>query len=255
MTDSFRSGVRTPDLSLVIPCFNEAASVRNTTTNLIRSLRETTEDFELVLVNNGSTDHTGDIIDELISEGAPVVKETVDANQGYGYGVLRGLRRCRGRIIGFMCADGQIAPQEVARLYEFASVATTPRLFKVRRRFRMDGWQRQVVSTIYNLTARVLIGDLGTMDINANPKMLPREYLEQMNLQSKDWFLDAEVMLKSKQLGLGVFELNVLGQMRLEGASHVRSAAVWEFIVNLLKYRLTRHRGTASLVPSTAREE
>ena len=100
-----------------------------------------------------------------------------------------------------------------------------------------------------------MLGNLGTMDINANPKMLRREYLEQMNLQSKDWFLDAEVMLKSKQLGLDVFELNVLGQMRLEGTSHVRSATVWEFTVNLLKYRLTRHRGTASLLHSAAREE
>ena len=255
MTASFTGDLKPPDLSLVIPCYNEAASVRNTAVKLIRSLRETTADFELILVNNGSADNTGDIIDELITEGLPVVLETVEVNQGYGYGVLRGLRRCRGKIVGFMCADGQIAPQDVARLFEVAAAAKTPKLFKVRRRFRMDGWKRQIVSTIYNLTARALLGNLGTMDINANPKLLPREYLERMNLQSKDWFLDAEVMLKCKQLGLEVFELNVLGQMRLEGVSQVRPAAVWEFIVNLLKYRFSQHRGILPPQTSVAGKE
>ncbi len=58
-----------------------------------------------------------------------------------------------------------------------------------------------------------------------------------MGLQSRDWFLDAEVMIKAKRLGLVVYEFNVMAQMREGGTSHVRSSTCWEFVVNLLKYR------------------
>ncbi len=225
------------DLSLVIPCYNEADVLRNTVLRLVQSFREQTIDVELVLVDNGSVDSTGKIIDELIGEGLSIVKETVEVNQGYGHGVLRGLKFCRGKFVGFLCADGQVEAQDVVKVYEIAANARTPKLVKVRRRFRMDGLARKIVSIIYNLIGNVMFGGLGSIDINGNPKIFPREYLERLNLQSKDWFLDAEVMIKAKRLSLDVFEFNVIAQMREGGTSNVRPSTCWEFIVNLLKYR------------------
>ena len=80
-----------------------------------------------------------------------------------------------------------------------------------------------------------MFGGLGSIDINGNLKIIPRNYLERMNLQSKDWFLDAEVMIKAKKLGLEVYEFNVMSQMREGGSSNVNKGTCWEFIVNLLK--------------------
>ncbi len=227
-------------LSLAVPCYNEEESVRNTTVRLVQAFRERGLEVELVLVDNGSKDRTGAIIDELVAEGLPVVKEVVPVNQGYGYGVLRGLARCRGRFVGFICADGQVEATDVAKLYEVLLNAKTPKLVKVRRRFRMDGFKRKIVSIIYNGFANVLFGGLGTIDINGNPKLFPRAYYERMNLASRDWFLDAEVMIKARRLGLPVFELNVLGQMREGGASNVRGSTIWEFLVNLARARFGR---------------
>lgn len=197
-------------------------------------------DLELVLVDNGSTDATGEIIGQLRDEGLPVVKETVAANQGYGHGVLRGLARCRGRYVGFICADGQVDAQDVAKLFEIARRSPEPKLVKVRRRFRMDGLVRKIVSVGYNVFANILFGGVRSIDINGNPKIFPREYYERMNLQSRDWFLDAEVMIKAKRLGLSVFEVNVLGQLRGGGTSNVRATTCWEFVVNLARARFGR---------------
>ncbi len=58
-----------------------------------------------------------------------------------------------------------------------------------------------------------------------------------MHLQSKDWFLDFEVMIKAKQMGLEVFEMNVFSQSRIETGSSPKLAICLEFIFNLLKYR------------------
>ncbi len=226
-----------PDLSVVIPCYNEEDVIRNTVIRLAESFSQRNVNLELVVVDNGSTDKTGKIIDQLINEGLPVIKEVVKVNQGYGYGILRGLEPCRGKFIGFLCADGQVEAQDMVRVYEIAASSRTPKLVKVRRRFRMDGLGRKIVSIIYNLSAVAMFGGLGSIDINGNPKVVPREFLERMGLQSKDWFLDAEVMIKAKWLGLEVYEFNVMAQMREGGTSHVRPGTCWEFIVNLLKYR------------------
>lgn len=235
-----------PLLSLAVPCYNEEESLRNTAIRLVQAFRERNLGLELVLVDNGSSDRTGAIIDELIAEGLPVTKEVVPVNQGYGYGVLRGLARCRAPFVGFICADGQVESVDVAKLFEIAANAKTPKLVKVRRRFRMDGLVRKIVSIGYNGFANLLFGGLGSIDINGNPKIFPRSYYERMNLISHDWFLDAEVMIKARRLDLPVFEMNVLGQMREGGTSNVKASTIWEFLVNLGRVRFGRLEPPAS---------
>jgi glycosyltransferase involved in cell wall biosynthesis len=247
---TFSADSQRPDLSLAIPCYNEADVIRITATELVRSFNERNMDVELVLVDNGSMDDTGDIIDDLIMEGLPIVKETVTINEGYGKGVLCGLKACRGKMVGFMCADGQIEARDVARLSEIAVHARTPKLFKVRRRFRLEGVLRRVVSSTYNLLTTALFGNLGSLDLNANPKILPREYIERMNLQSKDWFLDPEVMIKAKRMGLEIFEINVFSQMRPEhGVTKPRPSTCWEFIKNLFHHRFGKRRHVLLIQP------
>lgn len=227
-----------PDLSLAIPCYNEEDSLQNTITRLVKCFQEREINLELVIVDNGSIDNTGKVIDELIEKKLPIIKKTVKNNQGYGNGILCGLPFCHGKFVGFICADGQVAAEDVVKVYEAAAKMKTPKLVKVRRRFRMDGLVRKIVSTIYNVMISVMFGGLGSIDINGNPKVFPYEYLERMKLQSTDWFLDAEVMIKSKWLGLEVYEFNIFAQMREGGNSNVNTGTLWEFFVNILKYRL-----------------
>lgn len=230
-------------VSLVIPCYNEASSVRGTATRIIDAFRNQHIGLELVLVDNGSSDETGSIIDELIAEGMPVIRETVEENRGYGHGILSGLKRCTGSYTGFLCADSQVDAIDVVRVAEVALNSQTPKLVKVRRRFRMDGIYRKVISILYNGLANLVFGGLHSIDINGNPKILPSEYLQRMQLSSEDWFLDPEVMIKAKRLDLPVYEFNVLGQMRAEGLSHVRGSTMWEFFKNLMKYRFDKSLG------------
>lgn len=229
-----------PDLSLVVPCYNEADVIRNTATRLIREFEEKNINLDLILVDNGSMDETGSIIDKMIAEGMPIVKAEVKVNEGYGNGILNGLKHSKGKFVGFVCADGQVEAHDVVKVYEIAANAKSPTLAKVRRRFRMDGLVRKIVSINFNLLITFLFGGLGSIDINGNPKIFPSDYLESMKLHSKDWFLDAEVMIKAKKLGLNVFELNVMAQMREGGKSNVRTSTIREFIGNLIQFRFSR---------------
>jgi glycosyltransferase involved in cell wall biosynthesis len=245
-----------PDLSLVLPCYNEQDVLATTVHGLAKEFEHADVDVELILVDNGSLDRSGEIIDELVAEGLPVVKETVAVNRGYGYGVLRGLERAQGRFVGFICADGQVEPRDTVTVYDIASRARTPTLVKVRRHFRMDGLSRKVASIAYNGLATTLFGGgIRTLDINGNPKIWPREWLGAMRLGSRDWFLDSEVMIKAKRLGLNIIELNVMARMREGGRSNVRPTTCVQLLARLIRYRLGlegRELGPGDLTPPAA---
>lgn len=227
----------TPDISLVMPCYNEEEVVAKTVEQLLAAFEQGGYRLELVVVNNGSNDRTGDILQRIARTDANVIYHHVEINKGYGYGVRQGLPLCTAPWVGIIVADGQVDPVDVVKLFDVAGQGKGPRLLKVRRRFRMDGFKRKVVSILYNLLTTAMFGGLHSIDINGSPKILPRRYLERMNLTSDDWFLDAEIMIKAKRLGLGVFEQNVLAQMRPGGSSNVNAGTCGEFIVNLLRYR------------------
>lgn len=230
----------TPDVSIVMPCYNESAIVEYTVRRLAAAFEDRGWRLELVTVDNGSTDATGDILSRLERELPAVVKHRVERNQGYGFGVISGLPRCTAEWLGIIPADGQVDAEDVVRLFEAAVASDGWIVAKVRRRFRMDGLWRKVVSVSYNLFVRALWPRLGSIDINGSPKLFPRRAYEAMDLQSKDWLLDPEIMIKAHRLGLRVLELNVFARMRGNGLSHVRATTCWTFFRRLLGFRLSR---------------
>ncbi|MBK8979802.1 MAG: glycosyltransferase [Planctomycetes bacterium] len=226
-----------PQLSLAIPCYNEQDSIGETAPALARAFREAGIELELILVDNGSTDRTGEILDELIRTGLPAHKVAIPVNRGYSAGIVRGLEACTAPIIGFVHADGQVSPEDTVMVYRLLENREERVLAKVRRRFRRDSWRRKIVSIAYNGLMQVLFGWLGAIDINGSPKMFSKRNFERMQLDSQDWFLDPEIVLKAKWLGLRTIEIDVEGRSRHGGTSHVRAGTVLEFVRNILRYR------------------
>jgi glycosyltransferase involved in cell wall biosynthesis len=223
-----------------MPCFNEQDVVGYTVPQLCEAFRRAGHRFELVAVDNGSRDKTGEILRGLADGGLPVRIVRVDVNEGYGNGVLRGLAAARTPWIGVIPADGQVDAEDVVRLYEAVRHVKGRVLGKVRRRFRMDGVKRKVVSGLYNVFVWMLWPKLGSIDVNGSPKILQREYLPLLDLESKQWFLDPEIMVKAHYLGVRVLEMNVFARMRGNGLSHVRPSTCLEFVRNLLRFRFSR---------------
>ena len=110
---------------------------------------------------------------------------------------------------------------------------------KGRRVVRDDGPYRRLLSAVYNLLFRVLFrtGDLA--DINAKPKGLTRATYERMELSSDDWFIDAEIIIQARRLGLTISELPVVFRQNRERASFVKPGAILEFLSNMARHRLS----------------
>ncbi|CCO09360.1 glycosyltransferase family 2 protein [Desulforamulus hydrothermalis] len=223
-------------LSLVLPMYNEAANAAAVVNELIAALEKEKICFELILVDNGSRDGTGLILAKL-AQGNPAVKVVrVPRNLGYGWGIINGLRWAAGEYLGFMGGDGQVDPADVPRVFKHL-LAGNFQLCKVKRQKRQDGLLRKLVSHIFNklfvYTFKVNVGD-----INGSPKIMTRWCYENLNLCSKDWFLDAEVVLKASYLNLSVGEIPIVFRRRQGGRSSVRPRTVWEFLRNMTIYRI-----------------
>jgi glycosyltransferase involved in cell wall biosynthesis len=222
-----------------MPCYNEEALVGYTIPKLFDAFTRSGHRLELIAVDNGSSDRTGERIHALASRYRGIVPVRVEVNKGYGLGVLTGLPRATAPWVGIIPADGQTDAEDVVRLFEAAKVTDGRVLAKVRRRFRMDGVQRKIISVGYNLFVRMLWPRLGSIDVNGSPRLFPRHVLDSMQLKSTGWLLDPEVVIKAHYLGLRILELNVFGRMRSNGLSHVRPAACLEFARHLLIMRFS----------------
>lgn len=225
------------EISFVMPCYNEQDVIPYTIPQFVEAFRAAGHRLELVACDNGSTDRTGEIIRGFVAQGLPIIYHRVEKNEGYGNGILQAMAVCTAPWIGIIPADGQVDAADAARLFEVIKYTDGNVLGKVRRRFRMDGFRRKIVSILYNGFVWVLWPRLGSIDINGSPKIIHRDVVNAMKLESKQWFLDPEIMVKAYYLGVRVLEMNVFARMRSNGLSHVRPSACVEFFVNLVRFR------------------
>lgn len=228
-----------PQLSLVMPCYNEEENVGYTIPKLLQAFEREGHRVELVAVNNGSRDHTGEKLARLAREHPEVVVVTIERNEGFGNGILAGLTRSRSPWIGTVAADGQVDAEDVVRLYEAVSATDGWVVGKVRRRFRMDGPVRKVISVGYNVFVHLLWPGIGSWDVNGQPRVYSREVMRALQLTSTNWFIDPEMLIKAHYLGVRIFEVNVFARMRGNGLSHVRATTVLEFFTSLVRHRLS----------------
>ena len=108
----------TPKLSIVIPCYNEQHNIPLILDRFAAALNiPGAPAIEVIMVNNGSTDTSATVFQELCPQ-YPFVKQVhVKVNQGYGFGILSGLRAASGEYLGWTHADLQTDPHDVMRAY------------------------------------------------------------------------------------------------------------------------------------------
>jgi len=237
-------------LSLVIPCYNE---VRNLPL-LVQRLQATflSDDAEVILVDNGSTDGSAAVLDQLLAGQTRIRSVRVEHNRGYGFGILSGLRAARGRILGWTHADLQTDPADALRglvLFDDASsdAGKAATLFvKGRRRGRPAA---DVAFTVgMSLFETVLMGRR-MWDINAQPTLFPREFFERWQQPPHDFALDLYAYYQSTRHGLRVRRIPVHFGERAHGSSHwnVNWRAKLRFIKRTVDFSLRLRQGRTDL--------
>ncbi len=221
------------EISIVVPFYNEERNVSGCVSGLRDALRGT--DYELVLVNNGSSDGTQKEIDSLAGGDGRLRKVWVRENVGYGNGIVRGLEASDGGMVGWVDGDCQNDYSSLAAMYRRLVSGSADVLVASRSRDG-DSVIRLFLSRGYNAGMRLLFG-LGIPDVNGKPKLFKRAVIGKIALRSRDWFVDTELLLKARRNGFTVSAYPVKSLPRRYGKSNVRLTVMFEFAANLLKYR------------------
>ena len=228
---------RMKTFSIVLPFYNEEDVVEEVVRSLILQCQKNGLSVKFVLVNNGSSDKTGEIINSLRNEFKIIKSVAIGKNKGYGYGIRRGLAVCESPYIGYMWGDGQIKPMYLVRVAKELIADSTLDICKVVRVKRYDGLKRNLVTKIYNALFSILFL-INERDVNGTPKLFKRSSYEKINLVSNDWFLDAELLIKAKSKKLSIKEIPAIFTPRAGGSSNVSYLTIFEFLFNIFRYRL-----------------
>jgi glycosyltransferase involved in cell wall biosynthesis len=223
-------------------CYRAGHSILNVAEPLYELLRREQVPFELVLVANywpAQRDDTPAVVAEF-AEGREGVRVLAEPKAGaMGWDMRRGLAAARGNYLVVMDGDAQNPVDDAIRIFHEIRALDVD-VLKGRRVARHDGLYRRLVSTVYNLLFAAMFGTRGLWDINGKPKALTRAAYESMDLASDDWFIDAEIVLAARARGLRIAEMPVIFHENKERSSFVRVGAIFEFLRNMVDYRVHR---------------
>ncbi len=202
-------------LSIIIPCYNEAKNIPLILSRFEECIRP---GIEVVLVNNGSTDNSEQVISELLPKYpfARVVK--VEKNKGYGYGILQGLKSAESDYIGWTHADMQTDPADVVKAFRIVNALKRRDLYVKGRRKNRPLSDRFFTCGMGIYETMLLHKKL--YDINAQPNVFPKSFFEQWQDPPYDFALDLYATYMASVKGLKLVRFDVLFPDRIHGHSH-----------------------------------
>jgi glycosyltransferase involved in cell wall biosynthesis len=227
------------ELSVVILCYRSGLAVVDFIKKAEELTKSITDSYELVLVANyidGSDDRTRDYV-QKIEEENPRCKAICKPKKGMmGWDMRSGMDSAVGDYVCVIDGDGQFPIESISACFEEMRTGNFD-MVKTYRTKRGDGVYRRFISMIYNVLFSILFPGIGSKDANSKPKILRKSAYEKMNLRSNDWFIDAEIMLNIRDLGMTFKEIPI-EFYELEGrSSFVKLPAIVEFMRNLFQYR------------------
>ena len=231
--------MKVPELSVVIPFYNEEKTIEPLTNTLINKFNKSNINYELILVDNGSSDNTPKIADNLSKKYKDVKTVHVKINQGYGFGILSGFKVSYGEYIGYMDGDFEIDPESIIKRYKKARKYNAD-IGKGIRDKKEANIFKALASFGYDFLFFILFFKF-IKQVNANPKIIRRYCYNKMNLNSKDWFIDSEIIIKALKNNYKVVNQTVSYKPRESGESHLKFfdlfPVIFKYFKNIIKAR------------------
>jgi glycosyltransferase involved in cell wall biosynthesis len=223
-------------LSVVVPFWNEEETLTTMLDVARRALddlvaREELGRYEIVCVDDASTDATGRLLDEVSANDARVRVVHHERNRGLGGAVRSGLRAASGDLVLYTDADLPFDLRETGRLVHVVCMYQADVLSGYRLDRRSEGFRRTLYSAIYNLLIRFSLG-LRVRDVNFACKVLRRNVIDAIELESEGSFIDAELMSRADRMGFRIVQVGLDYFPRSRGVSTLSS---WATILGILR--------------------
>jgi 4-amino-4-deoxy-L-arabinose transferase-like glycosyltransferase len=223
-------------VSLVIPAWNEADTIRQAIHEADTALAKVTGDYEIIVVDDGSTDATAELVQAEAAQNPRVQLVRHPANRGYGAALRSGFQAARMELVAFTDADCQFDLADLGYmlpLTERYDIACGSRID------RKDSPRRRFLSWGYNTLVTVLMGS-PVHDIDCALKVFRRDKLQALMPECDNFFVNTEMLAKARQEELEIVEVGVHHRPRAGGASKVSLRAIPRTLGTLIPFWWSR---------------
>ena len=192
-------------LSVVLPAYNEEQVIAGTISDILSVLHNWIQDFEVIIVNDGSTDSTASIVSALAENDPHVRLISHPTNQGYGAALASGFAAATKELTFFMDSDGQFDIRDLSQFFSFIDTYDAVIGYRINRQ---DSWIRELNARGWKWLVRLVLG-VHARDIDCAFKLLRTEFLHAHPLETLGAMINAELLFKLKQAGCTYKEVGV----------------------------------------------
>jgi glycosyltransferase involved in cell wall biosynthesis len=220
-----------PSVSIVIPMFNEQENIEHAITCAIEALQRHAGDFEILVIDDASTDASAALVESIVARDPRVRLLRHQRNRRLGATLRTGFAAARMDLALYMDADLPFDPEVLGGAIRALRVTRADVIAGYRFDRTTEGWLRTVYSYLYNTLIGLLFG-WPHRDINFSFKLLRRAVLDAVELRSEGSLIDAELIVKARNLGFQIQQIGIDYFPRTRGRSTLSSPAV---IVTILR--------------------
>jgi glycosyltransferase involved in cell wall biosynthesis len=223
-----------PSIYFFCPAYNDEGNIEKVVSGAAKVLEETSGDYLIAIVEDGSPDKTGEIADRLTKEYSKLKVIHHPVNMGYGKALQTGFEnpeRENYDLIVYTDGDGQFDITELKKVLPLIENNDVVIGYRISR---AEGWRRKFQSWVYNFLTRMISG-LKFRDFNCSFKIFRREVLEHIDIEFPSVFIDAELVIKAALAGYKIAETGVTHYSRATGEG---SGAKWSLISDTMKSML-----------------
>jgi len=210
------TGPARPSISVFFPAYNDGGTIPSMVLTALMTLRQLTDDHEVIVVNDGSADYTADVLAELAARYPELRVIHHEQNRGYGGALRTGFSSASKDLIFYTDGDAQYDPREITRLYEvWSDDVDFVNGYKISR---SDPLHRVIIGRVYHWIVKLAFG-LRLRDVDCDFRLMRRTIFDTVHLKSDSGVICVELMKKVQDAGYRIAEVPVHHYHRAYGQS------------------------------------
>jgi glycosyltransferase involved in cell wall biosynthesis len=195
-----------PSISIFFPAYNDAGTIASLALVAHMTARQITDDYEVIVVNDASPDHTGELLEEMARTYPWLKVVHHPANRGYGGALRSGFAAASKELVFYTDGDAQYDPRELARLWSaFSPEVDFVNGYKISRH---DPPHRIVIGRLYHWFVKLAFG-LRLRDVDCDFRLMRRSVFEKVRLTRSSGVICVELMKKVQDHGYRIAEVPV----------------------------------------------
>lgn len=205
-----------PSISVFFPAYNDGGTIASMVLSAILVVERLTDDFEIIIVNDGSADYTTDIANRLAQDYPAVQVVHHPVNRGYGAALRTGFATASKDIVFYTDGDAQYDVRDLLKVYPLLTAEVdVVQGFKLNRD---DPWYRRPIGSLYHTVVKAIF-QLKVQDVDCDFRLLRRSVFERMTLHQNSGEICVELMKKLELNGFKIVEAGVTHYPRPYGRS------------------------------------